>query len=101
MQFPWFNWKAWLNQLGEALNWPGLGELVNFEAMQQMALAQMVAAAAQPQQGAPGQPQTQQAPAGQKQPPKGPQRMPPASNVSKGASDGSKLAAQARARTAA
>lgn len=100
MQFPWFNWKAWLNQLGEALNWPGLGELVNFEAMQQMALAQMMMGLGQAAQ--PGQEQAgpKQAPAGQKPPPKGPQRMEPKSNVSKGASEGAKRAAQSKGRQA-
>lgn len=104
MQMPWFNWKRWLDQLGEALNWPGLGELVNFDQMQQMAMAQMLSAQMQGgASGAPGGPQpptAQAAPAGPKPRPLGPQAMPPASNVSKGNSEGSKMAAQTRQREA-
>ena len=101
MQFPWFNWKRWLDQLGESLNWPGLGELVNFEQMQQMAMMQMMAQAqaAAPQPGS-GGPATSQAPAGERPPPKGPQRMEPASATSKGRSEGSKMAARSRQRGA-
>lgn len=103
MQFPWFNWKRWLDQLGEALNWPGLGELVNFEAMQAMAMAQMMQQqqAAQAEQHGAGAGRPQAAPRGEKPPPRGPQRMEPASGTSKGRSEGSKHAAQSRARKAA
>lgn len=101
MQFPWFNWKRWLDQMGEALNWPGLGELVDFQAMQAMALAQMVAQTQQAQAEAQGPGQPSAAPRGEKPPPRGPQRMEPASATSKGRSEGSKHAAKSRQRKAA
>lgn len=54
VQVPWMDWEAILNRIGDAMNWPGFGNIVNKPmAMQIAAQAMQADPAAMAQQGSP------------------------------------------------